>query len=164
MSGALLISKKLGVHAGDRVALLHAPQEVAIGDLPEGATQTRATGVPDPPVELVVGFYRSAADLEEEVRSLPDGILIDGALWIAWPRRAGGGVSDLTDNLVRGLGLGVGLVDVKVAALGEAWSSLRFVFPRAKRAELERAREARSTVKRPARNLDPRGANAARRR
>lgn len=54
--------------------------------------------------------------------------MADGALWIAWPRRAAGRESDITDNIVRQSVLPLGLVDVKVVALGEEWSALKFVW------------------------------------
>ena len=52
----------------------------------------------------------------------------EGALWVAWPRRAAGHQSDLTDTVVRREGLALGVVDVKVAAIDEDWSGLRFVW------------------------------------
>jgi len=55
-------------------------------------------------------------------------ITVDGSLWIAWPRRAAGHISDITDNVVRNVALPLGLVDVKVAALDEDWSALKFVW------------------------------------
>jgi hypothetical protein len=55
-------------------------------------------------------------------------ITTNGSLWLAWPRRAGGHESDITDNLVREAALPLGLVDVKVAALDHDWSSLRLVW------------------------------------
>jgi hypothetical protein len=50
-----------------------------------------------------------------------------GALWVAWPKRASGIATDLDDNTVREYGLAHGRVDVKVAALDEVWSGLKFV-------------------------------------
>jgi hypothetical protein len=54
-------------------------------------------------------------------------------LWVAWPRRAGGHTSDITDNVVRGIVLPLGLVDTKVAALDQDWSALRVVWRRERR-------------------------------
>ena len=51
-----------------------------------------------------------------------------GALWVAWPRRAGGHSSDITDNVIREHALPIGLVDVKVAAIDDDWSGLRLVW------------------------------------
>lgn len=85
---------------------------------------------------MLIAFYTEQARLTAEFHELVPAIGLRGACWVAWPRRAGGGVSDLTDNSVRAVGLAHGLVDVKVAALGEAWSSLRFVVPVARRTGL----------------------------
>jgi hypothetical protein len=52
---------------------------------------------------------------------------VDGALWIAWPKRASGVPTDLGDNVVREYGLAAGLVDVKVCAVDETWSAIKFV-------------------------------------
>jgi len=60
----------------------------------------------------------------------------DGSLWIAWPRKAAGHVSDISDNALREIVLPVGLVDVKVAALDEHWSALKFVWRRERRSKL----------------------------
>jgi hypothetical protein len=68
------------------------------------------------------------ATLRLELVDLSLLITDNGSLWLAWPRRAGGHESDITDNLVREAALPLGLVDVKVAALDHDWSSLRFVW------------------------------------
>jgi hypothetical protein len=51
-----------------------------------------------------------------------------GGLWVAWPKRASGRLTDLTENLIRDVGLSAGLVDNKVCAIDETWSGLRFVY------------------------------------
>ncbi|HVB04691.1 MAG TPA: DUF3052 domain-containing protein [Acidimicrobiales bacterium] len=134
----LAISRKLGIKTGHRVVLVHPRDGFALADLPERATVEVAGSAPAAPADVVIAFFATTAELESEVTSLGAAITVDGALWLAWPRRAGGGVSDLTDNVVRSLGLASGLVDVKVAALGERWSSLRFVHRVAQREALRR--------------------------
>ena len=57
----------------------------------------------------------------------------DGAIWLAWPRRAGGHDSDITDNVVRAHALPLGLVDVKVAAIDADWSALKLVWRKERR-------------------------------
>jgi hypothetical protein len=80
------------------------------------------------PADVIVAFVRSAGDLAQRLPSLAERIFPAGALWIAWPRRAGGHVSDLTDDVVRRHVLPLGLVDVKVAAIDADWSGLRVVW------------------------------------
>ncbi len=69
-----------------------------------------------------------AAELERRFDSLASTIAPAGGLWIAWPKRTANVATDLTENLVREVGLGCGLVDNKVCAVDETWSGLRFVF------------------------------------
>ena len=57
----------------------------------------------------------------------------EGWLWVAWPKRASGVQTDLTENDVRDYALAAGLVDNKVAAIDETWSGLRLVVRRADR-------------------------------
>jgi hypothetical protein len=112
------LDRKIGIKPGHAVVLLHAPEKWAIE-----ATAT-ALGTAD----VVIGFYRDKASLVRDVRKLP-GVLPKTAMWwVAWPRKAAGHVSDITENLLRELLLPTGLVDVKVAALDEDWSGLKFVW------------------------------------
>jgi hypothetical protein len=65
--------------------------------------------------------------LEERFEKLTGCVVTNGAVWVCWPKRASGVVTDLTENVVRAHGLLVGLVDVKVAAIDATWSGLKFV-------------------------------------
>lgn len=85
---------------------------------------------------MVVAFIRRLAELERQVDTLGGTIVPDGSLWLAWPRRAGGHYSDITDTAVRTVLLPTGLVDVKVAAIDEDWSGLKFVWRLEHRAAL----------------------------
>jgi hypothetical protein len=91
------------------------------------------------PFDVVVAFFTERASMAGAVALLSGSITENGALWLAWPRRAGGHQSDITDNVVREVALPVGLVDVKVAALDEDWSALKFVWRKEHRAGLGRA-------------------------
>ena len=76
----------------------------------------------------IVAFFVALAGLRESLPPLAERIFPDGALWIAWPRRAGGHDSDIREQDIRELALALGLVDVKVAALDDDWSGLRLVW------------------------------------
>jgi hypothetical protein len=78
--------------------------------------------------DVVVAFVRSAADVPDALESWKAVIFPAGALWIAWPRKAAGHVSDVTENLIRDSALARGLVDVKVAAIDDHWSGLKLVW------------------------------------
>jgi hypothetical protein len=119
------LAKKIGLKAHHRLVLRHRPDGWEIPGLPEGVEVIEDTMAG---ADVVVAFYRRREALEEDtpgiVRDLPHA----GALWIAWPRRAAGHTSDITENNLRDLLLPTGLVDVKVAAMDEDWSGLKFVW------------------------------------
>ncbi|KUL45150.1 hypothetical protein ADL12_04395 [Streptomyces regalis] len=118
------LARKIGIKPGHRVRLRHAPARWDIPGLPEGCDV--AEGTPRG-ADVAVAFYRSYGDLVAEGPGLAGDLADDAMLWIAWPRRAAGHVSDITENALRDLFLPLGVVDVKVAALGEDWSGLKFV-------------------------------------
>lgn len=121
------LAKKIGIKAGHRVRLPHRPDDWEIPELPDGVV------ISGTPADVTVAFYRSYAELAAEAAGLNDELADDAMLWIAWPRRAAGHDSDITENALRGLFLPLGIVDVKVAALGTDWSGLKFVRRRANR-------------------------------
>jgi hypothetical protein len=126
------LARKLGVKAGHRLTLCAAPDGWEIPGLPEGATTVRLAEAPPPgaaePADVVVAFCRAGVELAVAVARFAPVIHPAGMLWAAWPRRAGGHRSDITDNLVREVALPLGLVDTKVAALDADWSALRLVW------------------------------------
>lgn len=77
--------------------------------------------------DVTLAFHSSFAELAGDARGLVDDLADHAMLWIAWPRRAAGHRSDITENALRELFLPLGVVDVKVAALGDDWSGLKFV-------------------------------------
>lgn len=120
------LAKKLGIKPGLHVALVGAPTGWSIPDVPPDVRVTRGRRT-TLTADVVVAFCRASSDVAEvaaHATSLP----ANAALWLAWPRKAAGHVSDVTDNLLRELLLPVGVVDVKVAALDDDWSGLKFVW------------------------------------
>ena len=118
--------RKLGIKEGMRVALDSAPSGWQLTDPPPVQIVTRGR------VDVLVWFVRAAAELAE-IGPRASRIFPAGALWIAWPRKAAGHVSDVTDNGVREAVLPLGLVDVKVAAIDKEWSGLKIVWRRERR-------------------------------
>lgn len=119
------LPKKLGVKAGSLVVVVNMPDGFVaqLGAMPLGARlSTRAVGSPD----LVVWFARSKRELDGRVASIGALVATGGGLWIAWPKKASGVVTDLTEDVVRGAGLAHGLVDYKVCAIDATWSGLKF--------------------------------------
>ena len=123
------LAKKLGVKPQQRMALLNAPATfpAALGSLPEGlslSTDLRGRAA----LDLIVLFAPDLAALRAGFTRSADRLTSDGALWVAWPKKASSVPTDLTDAVVRMVGLEAGLVDVKVCAIDEVWSGLRFVY------------------------------------
>lgn len=119
------LRRKLGIKDGHVVALLDAPLGWGMEGLPETvALRKRARG----PLDVIVAFFQQRANLERRLPVLVRALRVDGSLWIAWPRKAAGHISDISENQLREIVLPVGLVDVKVAALDGDWSGLKFVW------------------------------------
>jgi hypothetical protein len=124
------LAKKLGIKPGTRLALDGAPPGWSVPELPDGVVAAAEAE----PADVVVAFFREAAELPERLPGLARRIFPAGALWLAWPRKAGGHVSDITENGLRDHALPLGIVDNKVAAIDEDWSGLRVVWRLERRA------------------------------
>lgn len=125
------LARKLGIKPGATVALLDAPAEWALADLPDGVVvRRRPAGCAD----VIIAFCDRLAKVHQRLPAALQALATDGSLWIAWPRRAAGHTSDITDNELRAIVLPSGLVDTKVAALDEDWSGLKFVWRKRLRA------------------------------
>ena len=85
-------------------------------------------GVTGNVTSLVLSFVTRRAHLERQFPFLAQSAYPAGALWIAWPKSTSGVATDLSENVVRDIGLMCGLVDVKVAAIDDVWSGLKFVY------------------------------------
>lgn len=129
------LAKKLGIKGGHAIALLGAPDgfdATLASTLPDDvAIRTRATGTAD----VVVAFHTRRSKLEGRVEALLRVLDVDGGLWIAWPKRASGVPTDITEDTVREVFLPLGLVDNKVCAIDDTWSGLRVVWRKELRAE-----------------------------
>ena len=117
-------ARKLGLKPGQRIALDDPPDGWRLREPPDGLLAPGADGA----AGLIVAFFRAEAELADRLPALARRVFPAGALWAAWPRRAAGHHSDITDNVVRRHALGLGLVDVKVAAIDDDWSGLRLVW------------------------------------
>ena len=117
---------KLGIVPGARWSVIGADPGWRFETAPDAAAEVAATA----PADVVVVFVRAAAELEPALVDNEQRVFPAGALWIAWPRKAAGHVSDLGDSVVRDAALSRRLVDVKVAALDHDWSALKLVWRR----------------------------------
>jgi hypothetical protein len=129
------LAKKLGIKEGSSLVLLAAPDgfdDVLAETLPDGvAVRTRAAGHAD----VVMSFHTSRADLAKRLPALSRVMDVDGAIWVAWPKKASGVATDITEDTVREVALPTGLVDVKVCAVDDTWSGLRLCWRKELRAE-----------------------------
>ena len=122
------LARKLGIKPEHRLLLVDAPPGWEVPDLPAGVEERRARRVPrSSSADVVVLFVRRAAELAN-LPAVGEMIFPAGAVWVAWPRKAGGHVSDVAENDLRDAALPLGLVDVKVAALDSDWSGLKLVW------------------------------------
>jgi hypothetical protein len=124
-SGTPLV-RKLGIKPGARVAILGAPQgfDATLGTLPEGVAVTRRLGAGQ---DVVIFFTTERAALADRLGALRAAIAPDGMVWVAWPKKAAGVPTDVTEDVVRDVVLPAGLVDVKVCAIDATWSGLKIV-------------------------------------
>jgi hypothetical protein len=119
------LSRKLGIKPGSRVLLSAAPPDFTLDEVPPDATvHMRAAGSP---YDVIVAFCPDRKRLRARFEPLSERLTTAGSLWVAWPKKASGRVTDLDENVVRDVGLDAGLVDVKVAAIDDVWSGLKFV-------------------------------------
>ena len=125
-SGTPLV-KKLGIKAGDRVALVSSPPEFQreLEGLPEGVKFVRERSE----AEVALVFAKTMLDFEKRFSAASKRMTTAGMIWAAWPKKASGIETDLVESKIRGFGLSIGLVDIKVCAINETWSGLKFVIP-----------------------------------
>jgi hypothetical protein len=97
-----------------------------VGELPAGVRMAKAA---KGQLDVVHLFAAEAKGLAAKLRRYRQAITPDGMIWVSWPKKSSGVATDLTDIFVRETGLAVGLVDVKVCAIDEVWSGLKFVIP-----------------------------------
>ncbi|MFN8169074.1 MAG: hypothetical protein U0S36_09860 [Candidatus Nanopelagicales bacterium] len=123
------LPRKLGIKPGHRVLLDSAPpgfEDDLLVPLPDDVAVTRRAS--RPPYDVVVAFRPDSAALTRHLARDITRIPKDGALWIAWPKRSSGVVTDITEDVVRREALDIGVVDVKVCAIDATWSGLKLVY------------------------------------
>jgi hypothetical protein len=118
------LPKKLGIKSGFRVRLANAPAEVR-AELRDALAECEMKA--GDLLDFAMMFTKSRVELAKEFSRMAKLLAPAGMLWVSWPKKSSGVASDLDENLVRGIGLDAGLVDVKVCAVTEVWSGLKFV-------------------------------------
>jgi hypothetical protein len=124
------LPKKLGIKAGHYVLFHEAPEGFDPQPLPYDVTVETTEDGGAGPYDVIVAFAKDHAALTDGYASLPSLLSKSGALWMCWPKKASGIVTDVTESTVRedALALPIGLVDVKIAAVDATWSGLKLVY------------------------------------
>ena len=133
------LPQKLGIKPGARVALVAPPEgfDDVLGELPPGVSVKRQLrGQHD----VIIAFFVRRADYQRRLPALTAALETNGGLWVAFPKKASGVATDMTDHVIREVALPTGLVDNKVCAIDDTWTGVRLVI----RVELRPAR--RSTT------------------
>jgi hypothetical protein len=118
--------KKLGIKPGSNIALVSAPSGYAKElDLPPDVTVNSRLGKP---LDFAQLFVKSETELTTKFTAYAKRLNPSGMLWVSWPKKSSGVSTNLSENIVRDIGLRAGLVDVKICAVSEVWSGLKFVF------------------------------------
>jgi hypothetical protein len=125
-SGTPLI-KKLGIKEGFRVGLVQSPRTFLkmLGKLPD---KSKVVSNLSPPLDVIIVFVKAEGELRMKFPVLAEKLTANGMIWVAWPKKSSGVATDLSFDPVQRIGLDCGLVDVKICAIDETWSGLKFVY------------------------------------
>jgi hypothetical protein len=121
------LPKKLGIKENFRIGFVNAPKTFTslLGELPHNVRITSRLSLP---MDLVMLFVDREAKLAHQFARVAKTLAKNGMLWVAWPKRSSGVTTDLSFENVQRIGLDCGLVDVKICAINEVWSGLKFVY------------------------------------
>jgi hypothetical protein len=120
------LPKKLGIKGGFRAHFVGASSDVQ-KELKPSLASCEIVRDSSGPLDFAMIFTKSKTELAKEFQRVAKQLAPAGMLWISWPKKSSGVPTDLDENIVRGIGLAAGLVDVKVCAVTEIWSGLKFV-------------------------------------
>jgi hypothetical protein len=120
------LPKKLGIKENQRIVLINGPENFhhELGTLPEGTEIVQRLSAP---LDLVILFVDREKELAKKFPALAKKLSSNGMIWVAWPKKSSGMATDLIFDNVQRIGLDTGLVDVKICAIDEVWSGLKFV-------------------------------------
>jgi len=121
------LAKKLGIKEGCRIAIINAPNdfESTLEQLPSGVEFVKR---PTKALDIILLFVLTERALARDFAKLAARLTATGMIWIAWPKKSSGVSTDLSFERVQRIGLDAGLVDVKICAIDETWSGLKFVY------------------------------------
>lgn len=120
------LPKKLGIKSGFHVCLVDAPKDVRV-ELKTSLANCEDISDGKTPIDFAMVFSKSPAALTQEFQRISRQLSPAGMIWVSWPKKSSGVPTELTENIIREIGLAAGLVDVKVCAVTDVWSGLKFV-------------------------------------
>jgi hypothetical protein len=133
------LAKKIGIKEGSRVALINAPKDFQFEpkELPADVAFVKPTVKS---LDIILYFVTTERTLAKDFSKLAARLTANGMIWIAWPKKSSGVVTDLSFERVQRIGLDAGLVDVKICAVDDTWSGLKFVYRVKDRPSLNKSR------------------------
>lgn len=122
------LAKKLGIKSGFKIRLINQPDNYfsLFTDMPDDVEMLITKKIKK---NMLHYFAKKAKDLQKDMLQLKTEIEPNGIIWISWPKKASKVPTDITEDLIRSLALGNGLVDIKVCAVDDIWSALKLVIP-----------------------------------
>jgi hypothetical protein len=120
------LPKKLGIKPKFRVAFVGLPAEVK-AELKDALAECSVVRDGGDLLDFAMVFVKTQADVKKYFGRIAKQLAPAGMLWVSWPKKTSGVATDMNENDVRRIGLEAGLVDVKVCAVNEVWSGLKFV-------------------------------------
>lgn len=120
------LPKKLGIKENVRACFVNAPADV-LRELKPALAGCEIVAEAKAPLDFAMLFTKSKSDLARSTKAIAKALAPAGMLWVCWPKKSSGVASDVDEKIVRETGLATGLVDVKVCAVTEIWSGLKFV-------------------------------------
>ena len=133
------LAKKIGIKEGSRVALVNAPKDFQFEpkELPANVEFVKPTAKS---LDIILYFVTTERTLAKDFSKLAARLTANGMIWIAWPKKSSGVATDLSFDRVQRIGLDAGLVDVKICAVDDTWSGLKFVYRLKARPSLNKKR------------------------
>jgi Protein of unknown function (DUF3052) len=120
------LPKKLGIKDNARVRVFDMPGDVR-SELKESLAHCEVLSEGRGQADFMMLFTKSRSELSSKFSQMTKQLAPAGMLWISWPKKSSGVATDLSEDVIREIGLAAGLVDVKVCAVTEIWSGLKFV-------------------------------------
>ncbi len=122
------LKEKLGIKPDHKIYFHNAPENLfeLLGELPESTIVETSLSTD---YDFIHFFTKSHDELQEQFQIFKAALKVNGMLWVSWPKKVSKVVTDLDENSIRDIGLNGGMVDIKVCAIDEIWSGLKFVIP-----------------------------------